>query len=139
MIIILDIPVLRPSLHFNTLHPVHLIPLHNNCRLFNSSYLNFNHLQFTTLSFVLIPRKFPTAPFHLTSLHFTSLHFTSLHFTSLHAIIRRFSPHLYPFHFTPFIISFPAVVLKIFDLKGNVPHASALSWFQFLMALFNKE
>ena len=95
-------------------------------------------LHFTALSFGLTPFKFPNAPFHLTSLHFTTLHLTSLHFTAL--LPRRwFSPHFYSFHFTPFIIAFLTLFLKILGLQGKVRKASAGSWFQFLMVLFTKE
>ena len=78
------------------------------------------------------------------SLHFTSSHsnftqrqFTTLHHTSLHCTFRRFSPHFYSFHFTPFIISFLTLFLKILGLQGKVPNAG--SWFQFFMVLFTKE
>jgi len=64
----IDTLLLRPSLHFTTLHSttLHFITLVDTS------------LHFTTLSFYLNPFKFPTAPFHLTSPHFTSLHFTAL-------------------------------------------------------------
>ena len=107
----LDTLLLRLSLHFTQLH---FTPLHYTCRHFTSPHLNFTKLHFTTLSFGLTPFKFPTAPFHLASLHFTSLHFTSPHFTSLHYTFRWFSPHLYFFHFTPFIIAFLTLFLKTF-------------------------
>ena len=102
-------------------------PLHYSCRHFTTSYLNFTiytSLHFTTLSFGLAPLKFPTAPFHPTSLHFT---------------FRRFSPHLYSFHLTPFVIASLTLFLKIVGLQGNIPKASAGSWFQFFMVLFTKE
>ena len=112
-------------LHYTSLH---LSTLHYTCRQFTSSRLNFTQLHFTTLSFGLTPFKFPTAPFHLTSQHFTSLHFT----------FRWFSPP-YSFNFTPCIIAFLTLFLKILGLQGKVPNASAGSWFQFLMVLFTKE
>ena len=102
------------SLHFTQLH-------------FTVSHLNFTHLRFTTLSFGLTPFKLPTVPFHLTSLH--SHHFTSPHFTSLLCTFRRFSPRLYSFDFTLFIIAFLTVFLKILGLQGKVPNASAGSPF----------
>ena len=120
LLIMVDTLLLRTSLHFTTLH--------YTCRHFTSSRLNFTQLHFTTLSFGLTPFKFPTAPFHLTSQHFTSLHLT----------FRWFSPH-YSFHFTPCIIAFLTLFLKILGLQGKVPNASAGSWFQFLMVLFTKE
>jgi len=46
--------------------------------------------------------------------------------------------HFYSFHFTPFIIAFLTLLLKIFGLQGKVPNASAGS-FQFFMVLFTKE
>jgi hypothetical protein len=123
----------------NERHPVTktFTPLHYTCRHFTSSHLNFTHLHFTTLSFGLSPFKFPSAPFHLTSLHFTSLHYTSphittLHLTSLHCTFRRSSPQIYSFHFTPFIIAFLNLILKISGLQGKVSNASAGRWFQFL-------
>jgi len=105
-------------------------PLHYTCRHFISSHLNFAQLHFTTLSFGLTSFKFPTAQFHLTSLHY---YLTSIHFT-----FRRFSPHFYSFHFTPFIIAFITLFLKIWGLQKKVT-ASAGSWFQFLMILFTKK
>jgi len=142
------------SLHFTTLHPITL----------HSTSLHFTQLHFTTLLFCLTPSKFPTAPFHLTSLHFTSLHLTSPyltsphltsphltsphltsphltspHLTSLHCTFRRFSPHFYSVHFTPFIIAFLSVPLRILGLKRKVPNASLSSWFQFFVVLFTEE
>jgi hypothetical protein len=115
----------------NVGHPVTkpFTPLHYNCQHFISSHLNFTQLHFTTFSFGLTPFKFPNTPFYLTSLHFTSLHCT----------FRWFYPHFYYFHFTPFIIAFLTLFLKIIGLQGKVHNASAGSWFQFLMVLFTKE
>ena len=119
-----DTLLLRPSLHFTTLVDTSLLP-----------HVNFTPLHFNTLSFGLTPFKFPTAPFHLTSLHFTSPHFTLLHYT-----FRRFSPHFYSFRFTPFIIAFLTLFLKILSLQGKVPNASAGSWLvSVFMVLFTKE
>ena len=73
--------------------------------------------------------------FHYTYLNYTSLHFTSLHCTSL---LDDFRQNFYSFHFTPFIISFLTLFLKIFGLQRKVPNACADSWFQFLMALFTR-
>jgi len=126
LLIMVDTLLLRPSLHFTQLH---FTPLQHVCRHFTSSHLNFTQLHFTTLSFGLTPFKFPTTPFHLTSLHLTSLHCT----------FGWFSPHFYSFHFTPFIIAFLTLFLKILRLQGKVPKASTGSWFQFLMVLFTKE
>jgi len=70
---------------------------------------------------------------------FTTLHPTTLHSTSLHCTCRRFPPHFYSFHFTPFIIAFLILFLKIIGLQGKVPNVSAGSWFQFLMVMFTKE
>jgi hypothetical protein len=121
----LDTLLLRPSLHLTQLH---LTPLHYTFRHCTSSYLNFTQLHFTALSFGLNPFKFPTAPVHLTSLHFTPLHFT--------ALLDEFCQSC-AFHFTPFIIAFLILFLKILGLQGKVPNASA--GFQFLMVLFTKE
>ena len=141
----LDALLPRPSVHFTRVHlstlysfhlnftQLHFTPLHYICRYFTFSHLNFAQLHFTTLSFGLTPFKFLTAPFHLTSRHFTP------HFTSLHCTFRWFSPHFYSFRFTSFIIAFLPLFLKILDLQGKVPNASAGSWFQFLMVLFTKE
>jgi hypothetical protein len=93
---------------FTTLHST---KLHYTCRHFTSSHLNFTQLHFTTLSFGLTPFKFPSAPFHLTSLHY---------FTPLHCTFRWFSPQFYSFHFTPFIIAFLNLFLKILGFcKGK--------------------
>jgi hypothetical protein len=89
---------------------LHFTPLHYTCRHFTSSNLNFTQLHFTTLSFGLIPFKFLTAPFHFTSPHFT-----------------------------PFIIAFLTLFLKVLGLQRKVPNASAASRFQFLMVLFTKQ
>jgi hypothetical protein len=72
-------------------------------------------------------------------LHFTSPHFTSLHFDTLHFTFTRFSPHVYYLHFTPFIIAFLTIFLKVLGLHGKVPNTSAGSWFQIFMVLFTKE
>ena len=89
----------------NDRHPVSktFTTLHYTCRHFTSSHLNFTQLHFTTLSFGLNPFKFPTPPLHLTSFHFT-------------CTFRRFSPHFYSFQFTPFIIAFLNLFLKILAL-----------------------
>ena len=87
--------------------PLHFAQLHFTCRHVTSFRLNFTQLHFTTISFGLTLFKFPTAPFHLTLLHFTSLHLT----------FRRFSPHFYSFNFTPFIIAFLTLFLKILGLR----------------------
>jgi len=121
LLIMVDTQLLRPSLHFTQLH---FTPLHYTCRHCTSSHLNFTHLHITTLSFDLTPCRFPTAPFH---------------FTSLHCTFRLFSPHFYSFHFTPFIIAFLTLFPKILGLQGEVPNASAGSWFKFLMVIFTKE
>ena len=79
-------------------------PLHYTCRHFTSTHLKFTQLHFTTLSFGLTPFEFLTSQFHLTSLHFT-----------------------------PFIIAFLTLFLKILGLQVEVPNASAGSWFHFFM------
>jgi len=71
--------------------------------------------------------------------HPISPHNPTLHLTSLHCALRLFSPHFYFFHFTPFIIAFITLFLKILGLQGKVPNASAGSRLQFLMVLFTKE
>jgi len=114
----LDTLLLRLSLHFT-------------CQHFTSSHVKLHptSLHFTTLSSGLTPFKFPTASFHLKSLHFTSFHCT----------LRQFLPHFYSFHFTPFIIAFITLFLKILGLQWKVPNASEGSWFQFFMVLFTKK
>ena len=152
-----DTLLLRPSLHFTQLHltllhytcrhftsshlnftQLHfttlsfdLTPLHCTCWQFTSSRWNFTQLHFTTLSFGLNPFKAPTAPFHLTSLQFTSHHYT--HLTSLHCTFRWFSPHFYSFNFSPFVIAFLNLFLKILGLQGK---ALTFSW---LLVLVSKE
>jgi len=101
--------------------------LHYTCQHFTSSHLNFTQLHFTTLSF------------GLPHLNLWPLHFTSQHYTSLHCTFRWFLPHFSSFCFTPFIIAFLTLFLKILGLQGKDPNASAGSWFQFLMVLFTKE
>jgi len=116
----------------NDRHPVTktVTPLHYTCRQLTPSHLNFTQLHFTILSFGLTSFKFPTAPVHLTSLHY--------YLTSINCTFRRFSPHFYSFHFTPFIIAFLTPFLKILGLQRKVA-ASAGSWFQFVMILFTKK
>ena len=108
----------------NSRHPVAktYTSLQYTCRHFTSSQVhptspNCISLHFTTLSCGLATFKFPTASFHPTALHFT------------HCTFRRFSPHFYSFHYTPFIIAFLTLSLKIFGLQGKAPKASAGSWF----------
>jgi hypothetical protein len=112
-----DTPLLRHSLHFTTLHPNAL----------NSTSLHLSTLHF--LSFKLHPTTlhYPLIWLKL-HLNFIPLHFTSHHFISLHCTFRWFSPHFSSFHFTPFIIAFLTLFLKILGLQGNVPNASAGSW-----------
>jgi hypothetical protein len=113
----LDTLLLRLSLHFT-------------CRHFTSSHLNFTQLHLSTLLFCLTLFKFPSAPFHVTLLHFILLHFT--------ALLDDFCQSC-AFHFTPFIIAFLILFLKILGLQGKVPNTSTGSWFQFLMVLFTRE
>jgi len=123
LLITIGTVLLRSSLQFITLHQLHYTPLLYTCQHFTSSHLNFPQLHFTTLSFGL------TLP-----LHFTSHHYTSLHLTSLLDDFRHTS-----FLFTPFVIAFLTLFLKILGLQGKVPNASTGSWFQFLKVLFTKE
>jgi len=116
-----DTLLLRPSFHFTALH--------HTCRHFTSSHLNFTQL--SSLHSHLDEPHWNFLPFHF--------HLTSLYFTSLHCTFRRFSPHFYSFRFTPFIIAFLTLFLKIIGLQGKVPNASAGSSFQVLMVLFTKE
>jgi len=111
----LDILLPRTSLHFTQ---IHFTPLHYTCRHFTSSHVNFTQLHFTAPSLGLNPFEF-----HLTSLHFTCLHFMQF---------SRFSPLFYSFHFTPLIIAFLTLFLKILGLQGKVPNVSPGRWFQFL-------
>jgi len=67
--------------------------------------------------------KFPTVPFHLTSLHFHMI-FATLLFLSLHTV----------YNCLPNSLS-----KQILALQGEVPNASAGSWFQFSMVLFTNE
>jgi hypothetical protein len=107
---------------FTPIHYTSPTPLYFTCRHFTSSHLNFPQLHFTTLSFGL------TLPLHFTSHHYTSLPFT----------FRRFSPYFYSFRFTPFIIAFLTLFLKILSLQGKVPNASIGSWFRFLWSYLQK-
>jgi len=115
------------SLHFTQLH---FTPLHYTCRHFTSSHLIFTQLHFTAPLIWLNPIKI--------SYRCISPHITTLHLTSLYCTFRRFSPHFYSFYFTPFIIDFLTLFLKILGLQGQVPSASAGIFFQFLMVLFTK-
>ena len=94
----------------------------------------FSHLNFTQLHYSLIWLN----PISI-SYRSISPHITTFHLISLHCTFRRFSPHFYSFHFTPFIIAFLTMFLKISGLQGEAPNASAGGWFQFLMVLFTKE
>jgi len=51
---------------------------------------------------------------------YRSFHLTSLNSVSLHCTFRRFSPHFYSFHFTPFIVAFPNLF---------IPNESCCSYF----------
>ena len=108
--------------------------LHYSCGHFTFSHLNFTQLHFTTFHYPLIWLNPISVSYRSLSTHITTLHLISLHCT-----FRRFSPHFYSFHFAPFIIVFLTPFLKILDLKGKVPNASADSWFQFLMVQLIKE
>jgi hypothetical protein len=95
LLIMINILLLRPALHFTTLHPtsLRLSTLHFPFKL--------PQLHFTNLSFGLTPFKFPTAPFHVTTLHLTSIHLSSLLFLSLHPIYNCFPNSLFKsFRFT---------------------------------------
>jgi hypothetical protein len=100
-------------------HPVAktITPLHYICRdHFFPFKLHPTALHYTSLPTNLAQTHLNSLPLHFTShhytsphfttLHLTSLHFTSLHYTSLHCTFRRCSPHIYYFHFIPFIIAF---------------------------------
>jgi hypothetical protein len=90
-------------------------PLHYNCRHFTSCHSNFTQLHFTTLHYPLI-WLYPTE----ISYRSISPRITTFHLTSLHSTNRRFSPHVYSLHFTPFIITFPTFFLKLLGLQGNI-------------------
>jgi len=79
----LDILLLRPSLHFTQLH---FNPLHYPVIWFNPISISYRCI---------------------------SPHTTTLHLTWLHCTFRWFSPHFYYFHFTPFISAFLTLFLKI--------------------------
>jgi len=103
-IILVDTLLLRPSLHFTTLHPPNFTPLRYTCQNFTSSNINFTHLHFTPLNYTcrhftsshlnfiqlhLTPlnytcRHFTTSHLNFTQLHFTTLHYTCRHFTTSH-------------------------------------------------------
>jgi hypothetical protein len=85
---------------------------------------NFTPFYFTSLPFCFTPFKFSA-----TSLHFTSPQFTSLHFASFRCTFIRFSPHFCYLHFTPFIIAFLTLFLKMLRLRGKVPNSTAGSWY----------
>jgi len=121
--IMLDTLLLRPSLHFITLHQVTL----------HSTSLHLSTLHF--LSFKLHPATLhhPLIWLNPISISYCSIsaHITALHLTSLLCTFRRFSSHIYSFHFTPFVIVFLILFLKILGLEGKIPNASVGSWFQF--------
>ena len=91
LLIMIDILLLRPSLHFTTFVDTSLLPIYTS-------------LHFTNLSFGLTPFNSSTAPFHLTALHFTTFHFrlkfTLLHFTTLSFGLTLFKFPTTPFHLT---------------------------------------
>jgi hypothetical protein len=107
----------------NFRHPVtkSFTTLHYACRHFTSSHINFTQPHIATLSFGLTPFKFPAS---------------SLHLTSLHCTFRWFSPHSYSFHFTPFIIAFLTLFLKILSLQGKVPNAYACSFVTYILFIY---
>jgi len=102
---------------FTTLHPTEL----------HSTSLHLSTLHF--FSFKLHPTTLHYPLIWLNSISISyrssSPHITTLHLTSPHCTFRRFSPHFYSFHFTPFIIAFLTLFLKILGLQGKVPNASA--------------
>jgi len=118
LLIMIDTLLLRPSRNFTTLHPttLHSTSLHLST---TSSHLNFLQLHFTTLHYPLIWFN----PIQI-SYRSTSPHITPLHLTLLPCTFRRFSPHFYSFPFTPFIIVFLNLFLKILGLQGKVPNDS---------------
>jgi hypothetical protein len=118
--VMLDTLLLKSSLHFTQLH---LTPLHSTCQHFTSSHLNLTP---TTLHFPLIW-------LNPISISYCSIspHISALHLTSLLCTFRRFSSHIFSFHFTPFVIAFLILFLKILGLEGKIPNASVGSWFQF--------
>jgi hypothetical protein len=118
------------SLHFTSHHYTlpHFTTLHLTSLHFTSHHYTLPHI--TTLYLTLL---------HFTSLHYTSPHITTLHLTSLHSTFTPFSPHFYSFHFTPSLIAFLTLFLKILSLQREVPNASAGCWLQFVMVLFTIE
>ena len=108
--------------------------LHYSCGHFTFSHLNFTQLHFTTFHYPLIWLNPISVSYRSISPHIITLHLTSLYCT-----FRKFSPHFYSFRFTPFIIAFLTLFLKILVLQREIPNSSADSWFQFLMVLLTKE
>ena len=107
-----------------TLHP---ITLHYTCRHFTSLVDTSLHYPLIWLNPILI------------SYRSISPLITTLHLTSLHSTFRWFSPYFCFFNFTPFIIAFLTLFIKILGLQGKVLNAYACSWFQFLVVLLTKE
>jgi len=120
---------------------------HPVTKIFTTLYytsLKYTSLHFTTLStlhflsFKLHPSTLHYSLIWLNSIYIYHLsispYITTLHLTSLHCTLDDFR-HT-SFRFTPFIIAFLPVFLKILRLQWKVPNASAGSWFQFLMVLF---
>jgi hypothetical protein len=83
---------------------------------------------------------------HFTTQHFTVIHFISLHFGTLHSPFFT-SPHFWTFrhhdskilHFASLIITFPKLVMKIFELQGKVASSSAGSPFNSVIVLFTEQ
>ena len=110
-----DTLLLRPSLHFTTLHSISLYLSTFHFLLFklDPSTLHYPHIW---LNPIQIPYRS------------ISSHITKLHLTSLHCTFRRFSPHFYSFHFTPFLIAFLNLFLKILGLPHQRLHRTWQNW-----------
>jgi len=112
-----DTLLLRPSPHFTTLHPT---TIHSTSLHFLSLHFFLFKLHPTTVHYPLIWLKTRQISYHSISPHITTLHFNSLLWT-----FRCFSPQFYSFHFTPFIIDFLNLFLKILGLQRKASNASS--------------
>ena len=121
----LDTLLLRLSLYFTPNYTsLHFLTLH-----FFPFKLHPATLQYPLIWLNPISISHHSISPHITILHLISLHYTSPHFTSL---LDDFLPHLSSLHFTPFIIPFLTLFLKILGLQRKVPNVSAGSQYMYI-------
>jgi len=111
----------------NVRHPVtkNITTLHQT--IIHSTSLHFSTLHFLPFRLHPVTLHYPLNCLKPIQISYRSIspHITTVHLTSPHCTVAWFSPHFSSFHFTPFIIAFLTLFLKILGLKRKVPNASA--------------